>query len=131
MRRHFHFLYSAALLAMPLSLAASATPNVATTTHHSSHHSHAHVQESAATQKHITHMQHSHRVAASTTTSTAHHSSGSAHVRGASLTVRHHGTGERFYASSFTDADLTQGDITAGEDPVVRQAAIAALGNMY
>ena len=32
--------------------------------------------------------------------------------------------------SSFTDASLTDGDITAGEDPVVRQAAIDALGNM-
>src|SRR5271154_2023604 len=130
MRRLIRFLYSAALLAMPLSLAASATPTVPTTTHHTTHHSHAHVQESATTQKHISHMQHSRRVAVSTTT-TAHHSTGSAHVRRASLTVRHHGTNERFYVSSFTDADITQGDITAGEDPVVRQAAIAALGNMY
>jgi penicillin-binding protein 2 len=37
--------------------------------------------------------------------------------------------GERFTASSFAD-NLTQGDVTAGEDPVVRAAAIAALGNM-
>jgi penicillin-binding protein 2 len=37
--------------------------------------------------------------------------------------------GERFTASSFAD-DLTQGDVTDGEDPVVREAAIAALGNM-
>ncbi len=38
---------------------------------------------------------------------------------------------EHFDASSFTDSsDLTQGDITTGEDPVVRQAAIDALGNM-
>jgi len=36
---------------------------------------------------------------------------------------------ERFTASSFTD-NLTAGDVTAGEDPVVRQAAIEALGNM-
>jgi beta-lactamase class D len=36
---------------------------------------------------------------------------------------------ERFYTSSFAD-DLTTGDITGGEDPVVRQAAIDALGNM-
>jgi cell division protein FtsI/penicillin-binding protein 2 len=36
---------------------------------------------------------------------------------------------ERFHMSSFAD-DLTNGDITAGEDPVVRQAAIDALGNM-
>jgi penicillin-binding protein 2 len=38
---------------------------------------------------------------------------------------------ERFTASSFTDVDnLTSGDITTGEDPVVRAAAIEALGNM-
>ena len=36
---------------------------------------------------------------------------------------------ERFLASSYS-ADVTDGDITAGEDPVVRQAAINALGNM-
>jgi penicillin-binding protein 2 len=130
MRRLIHYLYSAALLAMPLSLAASATPNVTTTTHHTTHHSHAHVQESASTQKHISYMQHSHRLAA-TSAYTTHHSSGTAHLSRASLTVRHRGTNERFYASSFTDVDLTQGDVTAGEDPVVRQAAIAALGNMY
>jgi cell division protein FtsI/penicillin-binding protein 2 len=38
-------------------------------------------------------------------------------------------TSERFYASSFTDT-LTLGDTVAGEDPVVRAAAIEALGNM-
>ena len=36
---------------------------------------------------------------------------------------------ERFTSSSFTD-NLTAGDVIAGEDPVVRQAAIEALGNM-
>ncbi len=36
---------------------------------------------------------------------------------------------ERFYTSSFTD-DQTAGDVTAGEDPVVRAAALAALGNL-
>ena len=37
---------------------------------------------------------------------------------------------ERFTASSFVTNDVTEGDVTAGEDPVVRQAAIDALGNM-
>jgi penicillin-binding protein 2 len=37
--------------------------------------------------------------------------------------------GERFTANSFTD-DPTIGDVSAGEDPVVRAAAIEALGNM-
>jgi penicillin-binding protein 2 len=36
---------------------------------------------------------------------------------------------ERFYMSSFAE-DITAGDVTTGEDPVVRQAAIDALGNM-
>jgi penicillin-binding protein 2 len=36
---------------------------------------------------------------------------------------------ERFTASSFTD-DVTLGDSTAGEDPVVRAAATQALGNL-
>ena len=37
---------------------------------------------------------------------------------------------ERFTASSFVQGDIGQGDVTAGEDPVVRQAVIAALGEM-
>lgn len=36
---------------------------------------------------------------------------------------------ERFHMSSFVE-DVAAGDITAGEDPVVRQAAVDALGNM-
>ncbi|MFZ0759728.1 MAG: penicillin-binding transpeptidase domain-containing protein [Candidatus Sulfotelmatobacter sp.] len=36
---------------------------------------------------------------------------------------------ERFFTSSFAEG-LTSGDVTEGEDPVVRQAAIDALGNM-
>ena len=36
---------------------------------------------------------------------------------------------ERFHMSSFAE-DISNGDITAGEDPIVRQAAIDALGNM-
>lgn len=40
-----------------------------------------------------------------------------------------HTSFERFTASSFAD-NLTLGDVTTGEDPVVRQAAIEALGNM-
>lgn len=42
---------------------------------------------------------------------------------------RHHRYYEHFTASSFAD-NQTADDITAGEDPVVRQAAIDALGNM-
>lgn len=36
---------------------------------------------------------------------------------------------ERFYTSSYAE-DVTAGDVAAGEDPVVRAAAVEALGNM-
>ena len=42
---------------------------------------------------------------------------------------RRHRYYERFHTSSFA-SDITEGDVTAGEDPTVRQAAIDALGNM-
>jgi penicillin-binding protein 2 len=42
---------------------------------------------------------------------------------------RRHRYYERFSTSSFAD-DVTEGDNIAGEDPVVRQAAIDALGNL-
>ena len=44
---------------------------------------------------------------------------------------RIHSYGERFTASSFADINvLTAGDVTGGEDPVVRAAAIQALDGM-
>jgi penicillin-binding protein 2 len=46
-----------------------------------------------------------------------------------SISTRRHHYYERFYMSSFADG-LTSGDMVEGEDPVVRQAAIDALGNM-
>jgi len=52
---------------------------------------------------------------------------GGAHVRRTSLHRRHYY--ERFSMSSFAQ-DVTDGDMIAGEDPVVRKAAIDALGNM-
>ncbi len=67
---------------------------------------------------------------------TVSHKAGSATAaaHGASLTrtsasTRRHTYHERFYMSSFA-AGITAGDVTDGEDPVVRQAAIDALGNM-
>src|SRR5581483_5288455 len=47
-----------------------------------------------------------------------------------SATTRRHHYYERFHMSSFVQDDITSGDITTGEDPVVRRAAIDALGNM-
>ncbi|HUJ95158.1 MAG TPA: penicillin-binding transpeptidase domain-containing protein [Terriglobales bacterium] len=58
----------------------------------------------------------------------AHSRATHAHVV-ATGTHRRHRYYERFTASSFMD-DVTEGDVTGGEDPVVRQAAIDALGNM-
>jgi len=43
--------------------------------------------------------------------------------------VRRHRWVETFTANSFAD-DSTEGDVVEGEDPVVRQAAVDALGNM-
>jgi membrane carboxypeptidase/penicillin-binding protein len=51
-------------------------------------------------------------------------------VRRVSLGTRRHRWYERFTASSFASGDIFAGDVTAGEDPVVRQAAIDALGDM-
>jgi penicillin-binding protein 2 len=52
-----------------------------------------------------------------------------AHLRSASYRRIHHYY-ERFTASSFVNGAVGADDITTGEDPVVRQAAIDALGDM-
>jgi penicillin-binding protein 2 len=77
----------------------------------------------------------SHRSVASRTRSSAKTSAayragtqGGAHTVLAVRRTRR-GSYERFTGNSFTD-NLTSGDVTAGEDPVVRDAAIQALGNM-
>jgi membrane carboxypeptidase/penicillin-binding protein len=53
-----------------------------------------------------------------------------ANARRGALTSRRHHYYERFTASSFASGDFLASDVTAGEDPVVRQAAINALGDM-
>jgi penicillin-binding protein 2 len=59
-----------------------------------------------------------------------HHLARSRRVRSRTVTaLKKHHYYERFYASSYAK-DITDSDVTAGEDPVVRQAAIDALGNM-
>jgi len=85
----------------------------------------------------------SHHLAAKRTTHHSTTSSASSHrVRttasrsGASLhhavltRTRHHRYYERFTASSFAKGDIFADDVTTGEDPLVRQAAIDALGDM-
>ncbi|MGO8708683.1 MAG: penicillin-binding transpeptidase domain-containing protein [Terracidiphilus sp.] len=67
-----------------------------------------------------------------THTTTTHRTAAAAgaHVRRASLTRRRHRYYERFTASSFVVGGVGADDVTAGEDPVVRQALVEALGDM-
>jgi penicillin-binding protein 2 len=61
--------------------------------------------------------------------SLAHARAASGTVSRVSVTTRRRRSYERFHMSSFAE-DITAGDITTGEDPIVRQAAVDALGNM-
>src|SRR4051812_18315096 len=51
------------------------------------------------------------------------------HSRPVVRRARRHRYYEKFYTSSFS-TDNTEGDVATGEDPIVRAAAIEALGNM-
>jgi membrane carboxypeptidase/penicillin-binding protein len=51
-------------------------------------------------------------------------------VRRVSRLTRRHRFNEHFTASSFASGDIYAGDVTVGEDPVVRQAALDAMGDM-
>jgi cell division protein FtsI/penicillin-binding protein 2 len=73
------------------------------------------VAESASAQKKISRSRHSHTVAVASRKGKR---------------SRRHRYHERFTASSFVTDDQTAGDVTTGEDPAVRAAAIEALGNM-
>ncbi|HYG98620.1 MAG TPA: penicillin-binding transpeptidase domain-containing protein [Terriglobales bacterium] len=77
------------------------------------------VSENTRAQKRMAKLRHSRRTAAKA------RKSRSKKVRAS----RRHRYYERFTMNSFAD-DVTEGDITAGEDPVVRQAAIEALNGM-
>jgi len=82
-----------------------------------------HVRHSRTSSKHLH---------ASVRTASVHRTRGAAtpKFRHATLTHRRHRFYERFTASSFAKGDIFAGDITAGEDPIVRQAAIDALDGM-
>ncbi|MGB0064486.1 MAG: penicillin-binding transpeptidase domain-containing protein [Terracidiphilus sp.] len=69
-------------------------------------------------------------VTAHTTTTVHTATTAGAHLRRASLTRRHHRYYERFTASSFVVGGVGADDVIAGEDPVVRQALVEALGDM-
>lgn len=118
------------LLTFGLASAAFAVPASASPTHpsHPTHRTHvSHVQESARARRHMARLRHSQPVAAERRVVYVHTRSGQ--VR--RVVLIHHRSYEHFSASSFANYDITQGDVTTGEDPVVRQAAIDALGNMY
>ena len=91
-----------------LGLAATISPRPLGPNHRKSRN----VSENQRARRHMTHLARSRRVRSRTARA---------------LKRRHHY--ERFYASSYAK-DITEGDVTAGEEPIVRQAAIDALGNM-
>jgi beta-lactamase class D len=123
MRTSLHFLFR-----FPIILAVASLPAGATTTIQHVHHHPASAkaaQTSAQTSAHTS----GHSTGART--AAIHHSARhGAALHHASLTYGRHHSYERFTGNSFVDGDLAAGDITAGEDPVVRAAAVAALGNM-
>ncbi|WP_109488821.1 penicillin-binding transpeptidase domain-containing protein [Occallatibacter savannae] len=106
--------FALGLAATTLSLGADAAAAL-DVQHHSLHHVSRRLHGAARTSTSTS----AHRVHAATPA--FHH---------ATLTHRRHRFYERFTASSFAKGDIFGGDITAGEDPIVRQAAIHALDGM-
>ena len=76
------------------------------------------VSESQRTRRRMRHLARSRSVSSRTATLTR-----------TSASTRRHTYHERFFMSSFAEG-ITGGDVTDGEDAIVRQAAIDALGNM-
>src|SRR5579859_1515493 len=109
MSKHPIYRYLAAIIALTICTGSAFAAKISTSGSTSTKHSTRKVSESAKTQNKITHLRHSRRV---------------------SYSRRHRRYYEHFTANSFAMTDLTAGDITAGEDPIVRQAAVDALGNM-
>jgi penicillin-binding protein 2 len=88
----------------------------------------AKVSESQRTRRRMRHLA-SNRSTAVRGTAVRSARSANASLTRASAGTVHHRYHERFFVSSFAEG-ITGGDVTEGEDPVVRQAAIDALGNM-
>jgi penicillin-binding protein 2 len=99
------------------AVAATISTHTGTTAHKSKAKSSHKITESASAQKKMARMRHSSATVAQQNRATH------------TVAKKHHYSGERFYASSFSN-DQVEGDVTAGEDPVVRAAAIEALGGM-
>src|SRR5579859_7186027 len=109
MSKHPIYRYLAAIIALTICTGSAFAAKISTSGSTSTKHSTRKVSESAKTQNKITHLRHSRRV---------------------SYSRRHRRYYEHFTANSFAMTDLTAGDISGGEDPIVRQAAVDALGNM-
>jgi penicillin-binding protein 2 len=113
-----------ALGIVAVAITAGAASVAALDVQHTVHH--------AKTTKHLV-VRRTHRSATSSVAARRIHTTASSSVKlhHAVLTHRRHRYfGERFTASSFAKGDIFAGDVTAGEDPLVRQAAIDALGDM-
>jgi len=113
---------SSAALTVVFGLVACLCAGAATIATHSTATTHKkktthHITESSAAQNKMTRMRHSSARVAKRNRSTH------------TVAGRRHRYYERFYANSFA-SDQVEGDITAGEDPIVRAAAIEALGSM-
>ncbi len=131
--------FPAVLLAL-VGMGTGATCALALDAPHTLHHSRPTAQHLAASNHSRAHHTSTHRAASATThtgartTRVHHYATSSSHsaatLRRTSLHVRRHRYYERFTASSFAGSDLLASDVTTGEDPVVRQAAIDALGDM-
>jgi penicillin-binding protein 2 len=104
----------------------SSSQHLAATSHARKHSSAAH-RNSLKTGSVATHKK---AKSASARSRTRRASRSGATVRRAGVRVRRHRYYERFTASSFIKGEVGAGDITTGEDPLVRQAAIDALGDM-
>jgi penicillin-binding protein 2 len=128
MKRFLHFAVIAALICLPATLVFQQAALGQTTTHKPRKAHHAAVHHAVAT-KHVA----AHRTVHSsshkaTVTRVTYVRMRNGHLRRTVL-VRHRSY-EHFTGDSFAETDLTAADSIAGEDPVVRQAALEALGNM-
>ena len=117
------FFFFSATVSLCAAASNSTTPApAAKSTRNTMHHARrtAHVKESSSGSKHIRKTQHTTATVRKRTTGT---------VKRVSVRRRRRRYVERFTASSYSTQN-TVGDITAGEDPIVRAAAIEALGDM-
>jgi penicillin-binding protein 2 len=135
--RYFGTVLVVGVLAV-FGLSAAALDAPQTTVHHAKpqsrlrepHHATAHRTGTRSSQSNSAHAAISRNTSSRTSSRvTAKSPTPIAHLQRVSIT-RHHHFYERFTASSFVQGAIGADDITAGEDPVVRQAAIDALGDM-